>query len=158
MISPEHISVFVLGLNIWPSTRTFDKNKLSRGVFQFIRCHKLKEYFFEKMVAKFLQQLQPKTNIVIESGISGLIKIHPGIQRWSERDADSCYSNLWKTGQSGIMEKLKSYHNKTYNKLTTSWRNWLSHLANDDSTVIKMADKRGAIVIINKKTIFRFVK
>lgn len=81
MISPEHISVFVLGLNIWPSTRTFDKNKLSRGVFQFIRCHKLKEYFFEKMVAKFLQQLQPKTNIVIESGISGLIKIHPGIQR-----------------------------------------------------------------------------
>lgn len=68
-------------LNIHKHLLTLIKNKLAQSVFQFV-CHQnLKEYLKKKMVAKILQQLQPKTiKMVIESGIIGLIKIYPGIQ------------------------------------------------------------------------------
>lgn len=39
-------SVLELGFNICPSPRTFHKNKLAQGVFQFVRQLKLKEYLF----------------------------------------------------------------------------------------------------------------
>eukprot|EP00106_Octopus_bimaculoides_P003640 XP_014771082.1 PREDICTED: uncharacterized protein LOC106869740 [Octopus bimaculoides] len=54
--------------------------------------------------------------------------------------------------QAGIRESLKTRGKKSWNNLTNSQRYALRRLANNDSIVIKMADKGGAIVIMDKNS------
>lgn len=66
-------------------------------------------------------------------------------------DAHGCYLKYYKDFQAGKRENIKSSHNMAWKNIPSLQRNALRRLANDDSIVLKMASKGGAIIIMNKE-------
>ena len=145
-ITETEKTVLELGLTFCPSQKNFNKKRLSLDFFKFIRGLKLREYFHSA-----------PSNSDNNNDIS---KDERSESKW-KTDKSKWYPDEVKNNRSEGLTKfiddvtkdlktqIKKNENKFWNNLSDNQRKALIHLSNDKSITIKLADKGGAIVIMD---------
>ena len=148
-ISKIEESVLELGLTFCPSQKNFNKEQLTLDFFHFIRLLKLREFFSKNPTSDYYDDQNMTTPDDERSTLN-----------WINRNSE-WYSDKVKNNRSeglvkfidNITNDLKTHlmknQNKIWNNLSDEQRKAIVDLANDDSIIIKPADKGSSIVIMN---------
>ena len=148
-LSETEISVLELGLTFIPSQKNFNKINVASDVFAFIRRLKLREYFFSKDVDESSNSSNADDDE--DRDYTKWTYKNPG---WYPDEVRNNRSpNLQKfisDIQEDIRHSLSNNNTKYWNNLSNDQRQALQSLINDQTIIVKPADKGGAIVVMNR--------
>ena len=141
-----------LGLNFCPSQKDFDEDRFTTDIFQFVRRHKLREYFSEHgehTDTTLNREHEERTQDTDREQHNWRIKNpnwYPDAVRVGRSEALREFLDKF---IHNIRSSINSPRHKSWNNTSPEQRRALRSLAADTSITIKPADKGGSIVVMD---------
>ena len=140
------------GLSFCPSQKNFNREKFADDTHAFMRCLKLKEYFYERSQTDEKFNNEKKKHSNTDKDRCSL--------NWNIKNPHWYPEAVWEGRSEGLVdfinsctkdfsEHIHSKNNKHWNNLRDSQRQAIKSLSSDESIIIKPADKGNGIVIMN---------